>query len=143
MELKMETCYHYKIRSLNCGLICILFPFLSFSSLPFTLHLASRSSPSLSFPPLPSHSPPPPPFLSSPLSSHQFNRKEVTKHYSLYVNNFTMAMQILEKAIKKKPKFVTFLRRKYNQSKTSLSLQGLLLKPIQRFPQYILFLQVK
>ena len=30
-------------------------------------------------------------FLSS------FNLKEVIKHYSLYVNNFTMAMQILEK----------------------------------------------
>ena len=50
-------------------------------------------------------------------------------------------MQILKKAIKKKTKFVTFLRQKYNQTKTSLSLQGLLLKPIQRFPQYILFLQ--
>ena len=92
--------------------------------------------------------PPPTPPLPSPLpsplpASLQFNRKEVIKHYSLYVNNFTTAMQILEKAIKKKTKFVTFLRRKYNQSKTSLSLQGLLLKPIQRFPQYILFLQVR
>ena len=33
--------------------------------------------------------------------------------------------------------------KKYNQSKTNLSLQGLLIKPIQRFPQYILFLQVR
>ena len=109
---------------------------LSFFSIFFSLF----STPPFSFLP---HLFPPPPFLSSPLSSSlQFNRKEVTKHYSLYVNNFTMAMQILEKAIKKKGKFITFLRRKYNQSKTSLSLQGLLLKPIQRFPQYILFLQV-
>ena len=52
-------------------------------------------------------------------------------------------MDILEKAIKKKPKFVAFLQKKYNQSKTSLSLQGFLLKPIQRFPQYILSLQVR
>lgn len=149
----MEICFHYKICSLSCGLIRILFPFspLFLVSLSLFLFHSSLLFPSPSILPLtlllpcPSlPSPPPPPFLSSPLSSsHQFNRKEVIKHYSLYVNNFTMAMQILEKAIKKKPKFVTFLRRKYNQSKTSLSLQGLLLKPIQRFPQYILFLQVK
>ena len=93
-------------------------------------------------------SPMPTYFLPPPTShfvhpSPQFNRKEVIKHYSKYVNNFTKAMEILEKAIKKKPKFVAFLRKKYNQSKTSLSLQGLLLKPIQRFPQYILFLQVR
>ena len=63
-------------------------------------------------------------------------------HYVEYVNNFTDAMGILQKSIKKKPKFVNFLKEKYKDSKTSLSLQGLLLKPVQRFPQYILFLQV-
>ena len=80
--------------------------------------------------------------LNPDLPTPQFNRKEVVSHYSEYVNNFTEAMAILEKAIKKS-KFVTFLKDKYTQSKTSLSLQGLLLKPIQRFPQYILFLQVR
>ena len=74
--------------------------------------------------------------------SHQFYRKEVISHYVEYVNNFTDAMAILQKSIKKKPKFVNFLKEKYKDSKTSLSLQGLLLKPVQRFPQYILFLQV-
>ena len=52
-------------------------------------------------------------------------------------------MATLEKAINKKPKFVQFLKEKYAHSRTSLSLQGLLLKPIQRFPQYIMFLQVR
>ena len=51
-------------------------------------------------------------------------------------------MEMLQRNIKKKQKFVTFLKEKYRESKTSLSLQGLLLKPVQRFPQYILFLQV-
>ena len=74
--------------------------------------------------------------------SLQFYRKEVIGHYVEYVNNFTDAMETLQKCIKRRPKFVAFLKTKYAESKTSLSLQGLLLKPIQRFPQYILFLQV-
>jgi Rho guanine nucleotide exchange factor 10 len=71
----------------------------------------------------------------------QFYRREVIAHYVKYVNNFTDAMATLQKNIKRKQKFVTFLEQKYRESKTSLSLQGLLLKPVQRFPQYILFLQ--
>ena len=51
-------------------------------------------------------------------------------------------MGTLQKNISKRPKFVSFLKEKYKESKTSLSLQGLLLKPVQRFPQFILFLQV-
>ncbi|CAI8009585.1 Rho guanine nucleotide exchange factor 10 [Geodia barretti] len=70
-----------------------------------------------------------------------FYRREVIAHYVKYVNNFTDAMATLQKNIKRKQKFVTFLEQRYRESKTSLSLQGLLLKPVQRFPQYILFLQ--
>ena len=62
-------------------------------------------------------------------------------HYVEYINNFTDAMGTLQRNIKKK-QFASFLEQKYRESKTSLSLQGLLLKPVQRFPQYILFLQV-
>ena len=64
------------------------------------------------------------------------------KYYTSYVNNFAVAMNMLERSIQKKSNFVEFLKQKYVISKTSLSLQGLLLKPIQRFPQYILFLTV-
>ena len=70
------------------------------------------------------------------------HNKALVKHYTSYVNNFAVAMHILERSIIKKTKFVQFLKEKYKSSKTSLSLQGLLLKPIQRFPQYILFLTV-
>ena len=65
------------------------------------------------------------------------------KTYSEYVNNFTGAMSILESRIKKKPRFVSFLKDALVTCGTNLSLQGLLLKPIQRFPQYILILQVR
>ena len=58
------------------------------------------------------------------------------------MNNFTGAMSILESRIKKKPRFVSFLKDALITCGTNLSLQGLLLKPIQRFPQYILMLQV-
>lgn len=51
-------------------------------------------------------------------------------------------MSILEKAIKKKHKFYDFLKQQMTVTPTPLSLQALLLKPIQRFPQYILFLKV-
>jgi Rho guanine nucleotide exchange factor 10 len=70
-----------------------------------------------------------------------FGKKDVTKCYRIYVNNFTKAMSILEMAIKKKPKFLDFLKRQIQRSGSALSLQAILLKPIQRFPQYILFLQ--
>jgi len=64
------------------------------------------------------------------------------KTYSEYVNNFTEAMTVLESRIKKRPRFVSFLKEALTKGSTNLSLQGLLLKPIQRFPQYILILQV-
>lgn len=70
------------------------------------------------------------------------HNKSLIRHYTGYVNNFAEAMHTLERSIIKKPKFVEFLKSKFRLSKTSLSLQGLLLKPIQRFPQYILFLTV-
>jgi hypothetical protein len=70
------------------------------------------------------------------------HNKALVKHYTGYVNNFAVAMHTLERSIIKKNRFVQFLKEKYKSSKTSLSLQGLLLKPIQRFPQYILFLTV-
>ncbi len=75
-------------------------------------------------------------------TSLQLATKEVIRSYSTYVNNFTAAIYVLEQGLKKKVKFIAFLKEKYKQSNTSLSLQGLLLKPIQRFPQYILFIQV-
>ena len=67
------------------------------------------------------------------------HNKALVKHYTSYINNFAIAMHTLEHSIMKKQCFVQFLKEKY---KSSLSLQGLLLKPIQRFPQYILFLTV-
>ena len=70
------------------------------------------------------------------------HNKALVRHYTSYVNNFAVAMHTLERSIMKKTRFVQFLKEKYQISKTSLSLQGLLLKPIQRFPQYILFLTV-
>ena len=64
------------------------------------------------------------------------------KTYSEYVNNFMGAMSMLESRIKKKPRFVTFLKDALIMCGTNLIFQRLLLKPIQRIPQYILILQV-
>ena len=72
----------------------------------------------------------------------QFSRKDVIKQYCKYVNNFSLAMKTLESNIKKKQRFLEFLKKQLIQSGTQLSLQALLLKPVQRFPQYLLFIQV-
>ena len=72
----------------------------------------------------------------------QFSRKDVVRHYRRYVNNFTVAMNILEKSIKRKQRFYDFLKKQMTASGIQLSLQALLLKPIQRFFQYLLFLKV-
>lgn len=51
-------------------------------------------------------------------------------------------MSIIERGINKKQRLVDFLQQQLERSPSQLSLQALLLKPIQRFPQYILFLKV-
>lgn len=66
----------------------------------------------------------------------------MVKHYCKYVNNFSKAMSILADNMKKRQRFLDFLKKQMVQSGTQLSLQALLLKPVQRFPQYLLFLQV-
>ena len=45
-------------------------------------------------------------------------------------------MDLLSKAIKNKLRFVEFMNKCYRKSGTSLSLQALLLKPIQQFHQF-------
>lgn len=70
-----------------------------------------------------------------------FTRKPAIRAYSQFVCNFPVAMETMERMISKKPKFVTFLKQRLMADPTRLTLQGLLTKPIQRFPQYLLFLQ--
>ncbi|KAL2104173.1 hypothetical protein ACEWY4_001041 [Coilia grayii] len=70
-----------------------------------------------------------------------FSKSMVLDVYSEYVNNFTNAMALIKKACMSKPAFLEFLKRKQASSADRITLYGLMVKPIQRFPQFILLLQ--
>uniref|UniRef100_A0A3Q2NTV0 Rho guanine nucleotide exchange factor 10 like n=1 Tax=Fundulus heteroclitus TaxID=8078 RepID=A0A3Q2NTV0_FUNHE len=71
-----------------------------------------------------------------------FSKSMVLDVYSDYVNNFTNAMALIKKGCMSKPAFLEFLKRKQASSVDRITLYGLMVKPIQRFPQFILLLQV-
>ncbi|XP_034540176.1 rho guanine nucleotide exchange factor 10-like protein [Notolabrus celidotus] len=70
-----------------------------------------------------------------------FSKSMVLDVYSEYVNNFTNAMALIKKACMSKPAFLEFLKKKQASSPDRITLYGLMVKPIQRFPQFILLLQ--
>uniref|UniRef100_A0A8C7RJ72 Rho guanine nucleotide exchange factor 10 like n=1 Tax=Oncorhynchus mykiss TaxID=8022 RepID=A0A8C7RJ72_ONCMY len=70
-----------------------------------------------------------------------FSKSMVLDVYSDYVNNFTNAMALVKKACMSKPAFLEFLKMKQASSVDRITLYGLMVKPIQRFPQFILLLQ--
>ncbi|XP_061457991.1 rho guanine nucleotide exchange factor 10-like protein isoform X2 [Rhineura floridana] len=70
-----------------------------------------------------------------------FSKSMVLDVYSEYVNNFTTAMSLIKKACLTKPAFLEFLKKRQMGSADRVTLYGLMVKPIQRFPQFILLLQ--
>ncbi|XP_063798183.1 rho guanine nucleotide exchange factor 10-like protein isoform X2 [Pseudophryne corroboree] len=70
-----------------------------------------------------------------------FSKSMVLDVYSDYVNNFTNAMTLIKKACLTKLAFLEFLKKKQAASPDRVTLYGLMVKPIQRFPQFILLLQ--
>ncbi|XP_046711288.1 rho guanine nucleotide exchange factor 10 isoform X2 [Silurus meridionalis] len=70
-----------------------------------------------------------------------FSKSMVRDAYSEYVNNFSTAMAVLRKACVSKPCFLDFLKQRQECSRDHVTLYGLMMKPIQRFPQFILLLQ--
>ncbi|XP_076863824.1 rho guanine nucleotide exchange factor 10-like protein isoform X2 [Brachyhypopomus gauderio] len=70
-----------------------------------------------------------------------FSKSMVLNIYSDYVNNFTSAMALIKRACLSRPGFLEFLKKKQSSSADRITLYGLMVKPIQRFPQFILLLQ--
>ena len=62
--------------------------------------------------------------------------------YSAFVNNFLVAMETVKKQARQKPGFAEFLKQRMHAAPDKLSLFGLMVKPVQRFPQFILLIQV-
>ncbi|XP_077476533.1 rho guanine nucleotide exchange factor 10 isoform X1 [Stigmatopora argus] len=70
-----------------------------------------------------------------------FSKSMVLDAYSEYVNNFSTAMSVVRKTCAAKPAFLEFLKNRQEMSCDRMTLYGLMMKPIQRFPQFILLLQ--
>ncbi|XP_052082566.1 rho guanine nucleotide exchange factor 10-like isoform X2 [Mytilus californianus] len=70
-----------------------------------------------------------------------FSREMVIELYSGYVNNFSSVMEELKSLQSTKPALANFLTEKAMKSPDRLPLFGLLVKPVQRFPQFITMMQ--
>ncbi|KAG1704754.1 Rho guanine nucleotide exchange factor 10 [Nymphon striatum] len=70
-----------------------------------------------------------------------FSQSIVLEIYSEFINNFSIAMETAKQLIKSKSAFADFLKVKQITSPDRLSFFGLMVKPVQRFPQFILLLQ--
>ncbi|KAM6150008.1 rho guanine nucleotide exchange factor 10 isoform 2-T2 [Erethizon dorsatum] len=70
-----------------------------------------------------------------------FSKSMVLDAYSEYVNNFSTAVAVLKKTCATKPAFLEFLKQSQEASPDRVTLYSLMMKPIQRFPQFILLLQ--
>ncbi|XP_028251655.1 rho guanine nucleotide exchange factor 10 isoform X2 [Parambassis ranga] len=70
-----------------------------------------------------------------------FSKSMVLDAYSEYVNNFSTAMAVVRKTCASKPAFLEFLKNRQDTNSDRMTLYGLMMKPIQRFPQFILLLQ--
>ncbi|KAK2709309.1 rho guanine nucleotide exchange factor 10-like isoform X3 [Artemia franciscana] len=70
-----------------------------------------------------------------------FSKALVLDIYSDFINNFSTAMELAKSEAKRKAAFADFLKVKQISSHDRLSFFGLMVKPVQRFPQFILLLQ--
>ncbi|XP_034078182.1 rho guanine nucleotide exchange factor 10 isoform X3 [Gymnodraco acuticeps] len=70
-----------------------------------------------------------------------FSKSMVLDAYCEFVNNFSTAMAVVRKTCAAKPGFLEFLKHRQETSSDRMTLYGLMMKPIQRFPQFILLLQ--
>ncbi|XP_014675027.1 PREDICTED: rho guanine nucleotide exchange factor 10-like protein [Priapulus caudatus] len=70
-----------------------------------------------------------------------FSKAIIVDIYSDFVNNFTHAVETARRLCKQRPPFADFMKNNQVMSKDRLSFFGLMVKPVQRFPQYILLLQ--
>lgn len=71
-----------------------------------------------------------------------FSKSIVLDIYSGFINNFSVAMDLAKQEAKRKSALADFFKVKQISAHDRLSFFGLMVKPVQRIPQFILFLQV-
>ena len=70
-----------------------------------------------------------------------FSKAVVLEIYSDFINNFSAAMECAKQESKRKSALADFLKVKQITAHDRVSFFGLMVKPVQRFPQFILLLQ--
>ncbi|XP_075237869.1 rho guanine nucleotide exchange factor 10-like [Lycorma delicatula] len=70
-----------------------------------------------------------------------FSKAIVLDIYSGFINNFSVAMDVFRSETGRKTALKEFFKQRLNNSSDRLSFFALMVKPVQRFPQFILFLQ--
>ncbi|XP_059179092.1 rho guanine nucleotide exchange factor 10-like protein [Physella acuta] len=70
-----------------------------------------------------------------------FSKTMLVNEYSTYVNNFAAAMDEIRTLRRSRANFDEFLQSREKQGIDRLSIFGMMVKPVQRFPQFIMFLQ--
>ncbi|XP_054088382.1 uncharacterized protein LOC105218092 [Zeugodacus cucurbitae] len=70
-----------------------------------------------------------------------FSKPRILEIYSGFINNFSLAMELAKMEEKRKSALADFFKVKQISAHDRLSFFGLMVKPVQRFPQFILFLQ--
>ncbi|XP_055389852.1 uncharacterized protein LOC129618855 [Condylostylus longicornis] len=70
-----------------------------------------------------------------------FSKPQILEIYSGFINNFSAAMELAKMEAKRKSALADFFKVKQISAHDRLSFFGLMVKPVQRFPQFILFLQ--
>ncbi|KAL8623740.1 hypothetical protein ACOMHN_040086 [Nucella lapillus] len=70
-----------------------------------------------------------------------FSKSMLIDAYSIYVNSFAAGMDEIRTMQQNRPSFDEFLKMKEKSSYDRLSIFGLMVKPVQRFPQFIMLIQ--
>ena len=70
-----------------------------------------------------------------------FSKAVVLEIYSDFINNFSLAMDCAKQESKRRSALADFLKVKQITAHDRVSFFGLMVKPVQRFPQFILLLQ--
>ena len=70
-----------------------------------------------------------------------FSKPIVLEVYSNFINNFSIAMDLARSEAKRKSALDDFFKVKQISAHDRLSFFGLMVKPVQRIPQFIMFLQ--
>lgn len=65
----------------------------------------------------------------------QFSSSSVVEIYTCFVNNWNKAKNAIRQASAAKPAFARFLETMAREHKGKLSLDNLLIKPVQKFPK--------